>query len=135
MKAQKKVMVFSILLTLIVLPGFSFAEDLAVHYSILSSERDGMILRGAMRVEVRNLTNGDLRNVDLRLPQPGIKEVENGLFQLGSIPDNEARIVIGGFLFEEALIASGEPIIWQVDYDGAEGNHKQIMLPGIEEDP
>jgi len=112
----------------------SYAADLTVRYSIQPAEHNGLIVRGTIKVMVSNLTDGALRNVDLRLPNPGPNSIEKGLFQFGTVPGGEARIVTGGFIFDSAFYASGAPLPWKVDYDDAGGTHHQIILPGIQTD-
>jgi len=107
----------------------SYAADLAVRYSLQPLEDNGLIVRGTIKVMVNNLAGGTLRNVDLRLAQPGPNSIEKGLFQFGTIPAGEARSISGGYLFDKL---SGAPIVWKVDYDDAAGSHRQLVLPGTE---
>ncbi len=126
MKAPKKIIAVSILLGLTLISGTAYASDIAVTYSLLTKEDNGVVIKGTIRVEVRNLTNRSLHNVDLRLAHPGPNFIEKGLFQFGSIPSGETRVVSGGFLFEKT---SGAPIMWKVDYDDSTGAHRQVILP------
>lgn len=113
------------------MPAYSFAEGVTVNCSILSSESVGATLNGTMRVEVTNLTGSAIRNVDLRLENSVPNSIEKDLFQFGSVPAGKSGVVTGGFRFMGGL---ENPIVWKIDYDDAEGAHKQIMVQGILED-
>ena len=136
MGALRKAAVISIvLLSFTVMPamrGVSFAGEPVVRYVIVSAERDGVTVKGTIRVEVYNLGSDDMKNVDLRVAHPVSYSIEKGLFQFGSIHAGDANIVTGSYLFDEAAIAAGTSLLWRVDYDTQEGLHKQVMVPGIQ---
>ncbi|MBI4379172.1 MAG: hypothetical protein HY578_08765 [Nitrospinae bacterium] len=136
MGALRKIAVVSIILlnfTLMLAMGsVSFAGEPVVRYAIITAERDGVTVKGTIRVEVHNLGGGDMKNVDLRVAHPESYSIEKGLFQFGSIPAGDTNIVTGSYLFGEAVLAAGTPLLWRVDYDTQEGLHKQVMVPGIQ---
>ena len=136
MGALRKIAVVSIILlnfTLMLAMGsVSFAGEPVVRYAIISAERDGVTVKGTIRVEVHNLGGGDMKNVDLRVAHPESYSIEKGLFQFGSIPAGDTNIVTGSYLFGEAAHAAWTSLLWRVDYDTQEGLHKQVMMPGIQ---
>src|SRR3989338_11421951 len=67
-----------------------YADELAIRYSILSAESNGIAVKGTIRIEVQNLSNSNVKNVDLRLVHSGPYSIEKGLFQFGSIPDRKS---------------------------------------------
>jgi PPE-repeat protein len=111
--------------------GASAADDVAVRYSLQAAAGKGALATGTINVIVSNLSNGALRNVDLRLAQPGPNSIEKPLLQFGTIPAGEARIAKGSFIFDAGFHASGATLLWKVDYDDAGGAHRQVVLPGI----
>lgn len=120
----------TLVLVACLLPLSSHAADaVALRYAVVTAQQEGPVVRGTLRVEVQNLTDGTLQNVDVRLANPGANSIDKGLFQIGSIPAGEARSVVGGFVFNAS---SPAPILWRVDYDDENGGHHQSVLPGIE---
>jgi len=109
-----------------------YADELAIRYSILSAESNGIAVKGTIRVEVQNLSNSNVKNVDLRLAHSGPYSIEKGLFQFGGIPAAGAKVVTGSYLFDEASIASGALLLWRVDYDTGAGLHQQVIVPGVQ---
>jgi len=110
----------------------SFAADLAVRYAIVSADKDGVTVKGTIRVEVHNLTGSTMKNVDLRIAHAGPYSIAKGLFQFGSIPPGNAKTVTGSYLFDEASLATGTPLLWRIDYDTEVGSHQQVIVPGIQ---
>lgn len=104
----------------------------AVRYTIVSANRDGITVKGTIRVEVHNLTGGKVKNVDLRVAHPGPYSIAKGLFQFGSIPAGDAKVVAGSYLFYEASLTAGTPLLWRIDYDTESGSHQQVIVPGIQ---
>ncbi len=110
----------------------SFAADPAVRYGTVSSDRDGIVVKGTIRVEVRNLTGGNMKNVDLRVAHPGPYSITKGLLQFGGIPAGDAKVVTGSYLFDEAALAARIPLRWRIDYDTEAGSHQQVIVPGMQ---
>lgn len=110
------------------------ASDISVRYALQPLQGSGNVVRGTIDVIVSNTTREALRNVDLRLAQPGLNSLEKQVLQLGTIPPGESRIAKAGFVFDSAFYSSGAPIPWKVDYDAA-GKHHQVVLPGIKNRP
>jgi len=107
------------------------ASDISIRYSLQPLQGTAAVVRGTIDVTVSNTTKEALRNVDLRLAQPGLNALEKQVLQLGTIPPGEARIAKAGFILDAAFYTSGAPIPWKVDYDAA-GKHHQVVLPGIQ---
>jgi hypothetical protein len=107
------------------------AADLAVRYSTRLIEGTGTLVKGTIDVTVSNTTKEALRNVDLRLAQPGLNSIEKPLLQFGTIPPGEARIAKASFIFDSAFYSSGAPVPWRVEYD-VSGKHHQVVLQGIQ---
>jgi hypothetical protein len=107
------------------------AADVSVRYSLQPSANHGPLLRGSIEVAVSNTSKAALRNVDLRLAQPGPRAMEKTVLQLGTIPAGETRIGKASFMLDAAFQASGAPLPWRVDYDTG-GTHHQVVVPGIQ---
>jgi hypothetical protein len=107
------------------------ASDISVRYSLQPLGGTAAVVRGTIDVIVSNTTKEALRNVDLRLAQPGLNSLEKPLLQLGTIPSGESRVAKAGFIFDAASYSSGAPLPWRVDYD-ASGKHHQVVLQGIQ---
>jgi hypothetical protein len=110
------------------------ASDLSVRYALQPVQGTGNVVRGTIDVIVANSTREALRNVDLRLAQPGLNSLEKPLLQLGTIPPGESRVAKAGFVFDSAFYSSGVPLPWRVDYD-ASGKHHQVVVQGIRHQP
>src|SRR5437870_4191681 len=115
------------LLLLLAVPLYCSANDVVLNYSLLEGRTVGHLWQGSVRVEVRNVGSGGLRNVDLRLALPSVDSLERNLFQFGGIPKGQSRSMNGGIVLDTS---SSAPLLWKVDYDDAAGAHRQIVLPG-----
>lgn len=107
------------------IPARSAPNDVSVTYEIVTAESRGTVQTGSISVQVRNGSGTGLRNVDLRLANPGPSWIEKGLFQFGSIPAGEVRVVTGLFAFD----TSGPPRQWRVEFDDQAGAHRVVVLP------
>lgn len=136
MRTHRKAAVLSIILlnftVMLAMGSVSFAGEPVVRYVIVSAERDGVTVKGTIRVEVHNLIGDDMKNVDLRIAHQGPYSIEKGLFQFGNIPSGDLNVVTGSYIFDQAAVAAGASFLWRVDYDTQEGLHKQVMVPGIQ---
>jgi hypothetical protein len=131
MKLKKNIL--KCLLTLVLFLFFaapSWAQELSVNYSFVQSQADEYSTQGLMEVTVFNQTTGDLRNVDLRLEQPDSPDgsIENGVYQLGTIPNGEGRVHSGNFQLPADFLSSEQALVFRVDYDDATGAHSQIIV-------
>jgi hypothetical protein len=108
----------------------AWAQELSVNYSFVQSQADEYSTQGLMEVTVFNQTAGDLRNVDLRLEQPDSPDgsIENGVYQLGTIPNGERRVHSGNFQLPADFLNSEQALVFRVDYDDATGAHSQIIV-------
>lgn len=107
------------------IPARSAPNDVSVTYEILTAESRGTVQTGTISVQVRNGSGTGLRNVDLRLANPGPSWIEKGLFQFGTIPAGEVRVVTGLFAFD----TSSPPRQWRVEFDDQAGAHRVVVLP------
>jgi hypothetical protein len=123
-----KTVVVCLALVLLAAPARSFADDLVLDYSLLDGQSIANLWKGTVKVEVRNLSRGDVRNVDLRLAMPSVDQIEKSLLQLGGIPSGQSRTGSAGLILDAG---SSAPLLWKVDYDDAAGAHRQTVLRGI----
>ena len=133
MNVLRKIIMAGTLFALVTMPGGALANELIVKYSIVQSEVHEALVTGTMQVTVLNATDSELHNVDLRLEPPGFNHIQNGVYQFGTIPGGEVRVVVGDFVFLGESFSSGQPVIWRIDYDDALRDHHQIVVLGFEE--
>ena len=105
----------------------ALSADVAVVYSIDSSETNGETVQGTMTVQVLNLTGGDLRNVDLRLAQGG-GVIGRGVLQVGHLGAAQAAAASGGFHLDQGLFGESEALLFRVDFDDGAGNHHSVVI-------
>ena len=121
----------TVLIMGVIAPPNLAAADLDIHYSIINSHNTGHGVQGLIEVRVVNTSQQAVRNVDLRLAQPGGNAIDKGAFQFGTIPARQTRVQVGRFVFGGQTVQSGKPILWRVDYDdSARHNHKQAIVAG-----
>ena len=101
--------------------GVPAAGTVEVHQSLVGHGAGGS--PRTIRVEVRNLITNGLQNVDLRPATPDRISLVKGVLQFGGIPAREARSATG-----EIIIRSDKgPLVWRVDFDGADGHHQEVI--------
>ena len=97
------------------------AQEVAVHHELSDLELDDMVVRGTIAITVVNLSDEDLKNVDLR--SDGAVSISKGVAQFGPIPGGEARVVEVSFLMPGEAFESSTSLAWTVNFDDAVGNH------------
>ena len=97
------------------------ASAVRIHQSWLPSDPSSNAR--TVQLDVRNLTNGDLQNVDLRLATPDNAVLARGVVQVGTVPAGQARVANA-----QLIVKSGStPLVWTVDYDDAAGHHQDVV--------
>jgi hypothetical protein len=97
------------------------ASAVRIHASWPSS--DASSSARTVQLDVRNITRGDLRNVDLRLATPSSASLVKGVVQLGTVPAGQARVARAQIVFR----SGSTPLVWNVDYDDASGHHTDVL--------
>lgn len=97
------------------------ANAVRIHQSWLPSDPSSS--EQIVRLDVRNITPGDLQNVALRLATPDSAALARGVVQVGTVPAGQARVATA-----QVLVKSGSsPLVWNVDYDDASGHHRDVV--------
>jgi hypothetical protein len=125
MKAHSR-LIRSGVLTLAVASFAASAADLQLGYADLDWTSFGDNLKGTIRIEVRNLTRSDIRNVDVGIAHPGVDAIESSPLQFGTIPAGEVRAAVSGFVFSTR---AESPLVWRVQYE-QDGVRKEIRVLG-----
>jgi hypothetical protein len=97
------------------------AAGVRIHQSWLPSDSSSGFR--TVQLDVRNITSGDLQNVDLRPALPDQASLPKGVLQAGAIPAGQARIITGQIVLKPGKT----PLVWSVDYDDASGHHVDVM--------
>lgn len=117
-----------VLLICFAFPSLARAADVAVVYSIESSQSDGDTVQGTMTVTVFNLTSDDLKNVDLRLDIGGPNAIPRRVMQFGLVPADQGGVAQADFQFQQELFDEVDALPWRVNYDDMAGNHASIRI-------
>ena len=117
-----------VILPFIGMPQLARAADIAAVYSIDSSERDGETVQGTITVTVVNTSEGNLRNVDLRLDLGGSSAITKGVLQFGRVAAGQVATATSTFRLEQGIFDEGVALPWRADYDDAGGNHNSIAV-------
>ena len=97
------------------------ASAVRIHQSWLPSDPSSSAR--TVQLDVRNLTGGDLQNVDLRLAMPASASLVKGVVQVGRVPAGQARAATAQVVFK----SGSTPLVWSVDYDDAAGHHQDVV--------
>jgi hypothetical protein len=114
MNARARFTAAAVLTLLAWIPAVAEAQELTLSYVVLTSEQQGPVVTGTMRIEVANTGAGAMQNVDVRLATPGPNSIEKGVFQFGNVPARGSRAVTGRFTFDAT---SQAPLLWRIDSD------------------
>ncbi len=117
-----------ILLACFAMPQVTLSADLAVAYTIDTSQSDGETVEGTMTVTVFNLSGGDLKNVDLRLDLGGPNALPRGVLQFGLVPAGGGGVAPAAFQLDQGTFDAADALPWRVDYDDMAGNHGSIVV-------
>jgi len=120
------------LMVIALIPRPLFAADLAVVYSIKTSDAESAANSGVLTVEVHNLSGGELQNVQLRPEGQGSISLTGGAIQLGSIAAGAVKTATSDLFIDPNTFDSAVPIFWLVNYDDAQLNNRQLFIPGNE---
>lgn len=104
------------------------SAEFAAHYEITNPEVSGDTVVGEIHVWVANNGNGDVSNVDMRVEDPRIQASDFGVLQFGALAAGEARALSSRFVGPAEFLDTGEPLVWRVDYDQADGTHAQTTV-------
>lgn len=127
MKTKIRQLTISYLITLFM--AFPvLASDIAVSTRLETIDTVGEQVRGNVIAQVTNMSGETIRNVDLRLANPGALVVEQGVLQFRQVSNNDVITTTKTFYADQEFIASGEPINWRLDYDDIDGNHQQVII-------
>jgi hypothetical protein len=97
------------------------ASAVRIHASWQSS--DSSSAARTVQLDVRNISSGELRNVDLRLAPPSSASLVKGVVQVGTVPAGQARVATAQVVFR----SGATPLVWSVDYDDAAGHHTAVV--------
>ena len=120
-----------ILIAWLAVPAGASATDIAILYSIDSSESDGDMAQGTMTVTVFNETGWPVRNLDLRLDLGAGNVVARGVLQFGFVEAGDGATASGDFRLEQILLDESDSLPWRVDFDDLLGNHVSLDVQAI----
>lgn len=86
------------------------------------------LVGGTMTAEVINLTGGAIRNVNLRPDGATDVAISKEVLQFGMLENGDSGIVNQSFHTTQASIDAGNPTSWRLDFDRADGSHKQLIV-------
>jgi len=92
----------------------ALAAGVQLGFAGLGASAAGESLRGMLRIEVRNLTGVEMRDVEVGLAHPGLDLLDRPNLRIDAIPAGQARTIVTGYLFNTR---SDEPLIWRVQYE------------------
>ena len=116
----------SALTALAFMAGGAQAADVHLGYAGLEWSPFGDSMRGTLRIEIRNVSNAEMRNVDVAIANPGVDSLERTLLQFGTILAGDVRVTTARFIFSTV---KEDPLVWRVEYD-QDGERKQAFLVG-----
>lgn len=90
------------------------------------SEYEGRSI-GSIRVEVFNLTNGELRNVLVRFAPSLNGEIRGDLHHATHLGPGAAHVMSGTFALPAEVLTEEVPLQWEVRYQDAENHVIEIV--------
>ena len=126
---MKKFLQIYILLTLLTTVMCVSANDVIVTVNFDAHESIAEeFVGGTLTAEVVNLTAGVIRNVNLRPEGANEVAVSKEVLQFGLLESGDSGVVSEAFHSTQTSIDAGTPTIWRLDYDEANGSHKQLIV-------
>ena len=119
----------SISLLLLIAASAATANDVIVNVNFDTHETiSDELVGGTMTAEVTNLSGGSIRNVNLRRDDATDLAVSEEVLQFGKLENGDSGVINQSFHTTQASIDAGNPTTWRLDYDEANGAHKQLIV-------
>ena len=126
---MKQYLHISILLLLLTTATTASANDVVVTVNFDPHENiSDELVGGTVTAEVMNLSGGAIRNVNLRRDDAAELAVSKDVLQFGMLENGDTGVVNLSFHATQAAIDAGNPTTWRLDYDQANGVHKQLTV-------
>lgn len=126
---MKKILQIYILCLTLTAVGCVFANDVIVTVDFDAHENiSDELVGGTMTAEVVNLTGGSIRNVNLRPDGATGIAISNEVLQFGLLVNGDSGVVRNPFHATQESIDAGNPTHWRLDFDEADGSHKQLIV-------
>jgi hypothetical protein len=118
----------AIVFALLGLPQVVTAADISVRSKFIRFDAAEGSASGKLRIWVRNLSDKQLKNVNLRVQSPAEAKLDKGVIQIRKIPKGHARVARGEIFFVGGDFDPKQNLVWAVEYDVKKGEHKQAVI-------
>lgn len=126
---MKQYLQISILFLLLIAATTASANDVVVTVNFDPHDNiSDELVGGTVTAEVINLSGGAIRNVNLRRDDAAELAVSKEVLQFGMLENGDTGVVNLSFHATQASIDAGNPTTWRLDYDEANGAHKQLIV-------
>lgn len=102
---------------------------ITIQSTITASELRGGMVSGTMQLAMVNATDAVMRNVKLRLANPGLGSLGTGSVDLGTIDLDATVAPVVEFELQKSFLDSNEPLVITATYqDSADRDHEANII-------
>ncbi len=118
----------AIVFALLALPQVVTAADISVRSKFIRFDAAEGSASGKLKIWVRNLTDTQLKNVNLRVQYPPEAKLDKGVIQFRTVPKGHGKVAKGEIYFVGGDYDPTQNLVWSVEYDVKKGEHKQVVV-------
>jgi hypothetical protein len=112
-------------------PCSLWAEEVGVHYQILSNQQDANSTTTNFILEIWNLSGHDLNHLTVNRSTLSPSLPDEGAVTIGTLTTTESRMIMTSFTVpNEYLPPDNNPMDFYFQYDTADGIPRSAIVPG-----
>jgi hypothetical protein len=112
-------------------PSPAQAEEVGVHYQVLSNQQDADTTTTNLIVEIWNLSGHDLNHLTVNRSTLSPSIPDEGAVSIGTLTTTESRMIMTSFTVpNEYLLPDNMSFEFYLKYDTADGIPRSAIVPG-----
>jgi hypothetical protein len=112
-------------------PSPAQAEEVGVHYQVLSNQQDTNTTTTTLILELVNLSGNDLNHLTVNRSTLSPSLPDEGAVSIGTLNTTEPRMIMTSFTVpNEYLLPDNMPLEFYLKYDTADGIPRSAIIPG-----
>lgn len=112
-------------------PCSLLAEEVGVHYQVLSNQQDVNTTTTNLIVEIWNLSGHDLNHLTVNRSTLSPSLPDEGAVSVGMLTTTEPQMIMTSFTVpNEYLLPDNNPLDFYLEYDTADGIPRSAIVPG-----